>query len=469
MSSVNITTNSSAIPYNLLIYFWFIGTLIASGRVGLGMLYNLKTYRQSSTAANHGIQKRIEKLLFKASRRIGLHRKVTIIMSDRITIPQTYGIIKPVIILPSQAASWSEQRLLTVLLHELAHIKRNDHIVWPLANIAVSWLWFNPLVWLALSRMRRESEKACDDYVLRSGTPGISYAEHLYVLCRTFRSSMKLASVTPMLVRKSELEERITYMLNKKTARFPMSLKKGLVIVALIASITIPLVGVSGFSVETTLSNVNPGDRDAIMSTLSEFYYELSQGSDYQSLRDRFLTSDYFDSPELTLENLDLAVRRIAFDNTLYLLSESGIGVAKEVHQQVTSIEREGEEYIVTLILNVVADRFVGESKLREYDGAVVWHSIEMGEKASCEECRLVNSLKHKISLRIEEGFFKISHYDDGFALMRMDTNNPYGPIFLFWMEDINSQVTPYGPGIFKVIPVDIVPSAHNTKFVLEN
>ena len=75
-----------------------------------------------------------------------------------------WGLLAPnVILLPADADSWGEDRLRAVLLHELAHIRRNDWESRLIAQIMCAVYWFNPLVWFAARRMQVEAERACDD------------------------------------------------------------------------------------------------------------------------------------------------------------------------------------------------------------------------------------------------------------------------------------------------------------------
>jgi len=468
LSTMNVGETSS-IPYNLLILVWLAGTAVVSSRVVIGAM-SASAATRGKTAIPGPELGRLERLAARASAKIGLRRGVPVMLKTDVRVPQVRGILKPVIVLPVQAAAWSGSRLTAVMLHELAHIKRYDHIVRPLANLASSWLWFNPFVWLALSRLRRESEKACDDYVQCAGTNRLDYAEQLYDMCRDLQSSAKLASAALMLIRKKELEERIVYLLSKAPDRKPMNLKRRLIAALVVALTAIPVISVSGFRSEPLLNDVSAEERDGIVTTLAEFYFELSSGSDYETVRERFLTSDYFDDPDLTLENLTEAVKHVAFDNTISLITEAAVSPAREVRGRIMSINKKGDEYVVTQHLNVMAQRVRGVMTYEDRYGNVVTRPDPASDgKRTVEDCRLVNSLGHQIRFRKEEGLWKISKFDDGVALMRMDTDNPYGPIFLFWMEDIDTATTPFGPGIFKIIPLDIVPSASNARFVLEN
>ena len=107
-----------------------------------------------------------------------------------------------------------------VLLHELAHIRRRDCLVHCLAQAALALHWCNPMMWMALARLRAERERACDDLVLVAGTRGSDYAEHLLDIARQFRRQrMGVAAVA--MARPSELEGRLLAILDPLRSRRP--------------------------------------------------------------------------------------------------------------------------------------------------------------------------------------------------------------------------------------------------------
>jgi beta-lactamase regulating signal transducer with metallopeptidase domain len=82
-----------------------------------------------------------------------------------LAMPLTWGIFRPVIVLPSSAAHWDDERRRIVLSHELAHIARQDWFLQICAELARAIYWLHPLVWLAAARLRQESERASDDAI----------------------------------------------------------------------------------------------------------------------------------------------------------------------------------------------------------------------------------------------------------------------------------------------------------------
>ncbi|HXE34653.1 MAG TPA: M56 family metallopeptidase [Verrucomicrobiae bacterium] len=143
--------------------------------------------------------------------------------SSPLAMPLTWGISRPVIVLPSSAAHWDDERRRIVLSHELAHIARQDWFLQICAELARSIYWFHPLVWLAAARLRQESERASDDAVLLSGIAPSHYASQLLDLARTLENSGRAWSTALAIARPSNLERRFAAMLNPSIDRSRLS------------------------------------------------------------------------------------------------------------------------------------------------------------------------------------------------------------------------------------------------------
>jgi TonB family protein len=140
-----------------------------------------------------------------------------------IAMPLTWGLFRPVIVLPSGVAQWSEDRRCMVLSHELAHIARHDWFLQICAELTRAIYWFHPLVWLAAARLRQESERASDDAVLRSGIAPSNYASQLLDLARTLENTGRVWSTALAIARPSNLERRFAAMLNPSINRSRLS------------------------------------------------------------------------------------------------------------------------------------------------------------------------------------------------------------------------------------------------------
>ena len=103
--------------------------------------------------------------------------------------PVTWGVIRPVILLPNAAQFWPYDRLQAVLRHEFAHVQRRDGFSQMLASLACALYWPNPLVWLGARALKREAEIAADDAVIASGMAPSDYAGELLGMAKEFRAS----------------------------------------------------------------------------------------------------------------------------------------------------------------------------------------------------------------------------------------------------------------------------------------
>jgi len=158
-----------------------------------------------------------------------------------LAMPLTWGILRPVIVLPSGATHWTEDRRRVVLSHELAHIARHDWLLQICAELARCFYWFHPLVWLAAARLRQESERASDDAVLRSGIAPSHYASQLLDLARTLENSGRAWSTALAIARPSNLERRFAAMLNPSLNRRHLSPKAKFLIPLLALCALVPL------------------------------------------------------------------------------------------------------------------------------------------------------------------------------------------------------------------------------------
>src|SRR5277367_19316 len=158
-------------------------------------------------------------------------RPIRLLQCNRTTaMPLTWGILHPVIILPSGATKWPHDRRRAVLSHELAHISRHDWSFQICAELARAIYWFHPLIWLAAARLRQESERASDDAVLRSGIAPSNYASQLLDLARTLEKSGRAWSTALAIARPSNLERRFAAMLNPSVNRSRLSSRTKLLI-----------------------------------------------------------------------------------------------------------------------------------------------------------------------------------------------------------------------------------------------
>src|SRR6266404_8969082 len=161
-----------------------------------------------------------------------MNRGLYLLESAHVSVPFVLYLWRPIIVIPEAAAEWPWGRIRAVLLHELAHIKRNDAHIQTLAQMACAAYWFNPLVWFAANQLRVECERACDDSVLMGGTSRADYATHLYEIARACSAPASAPFAIGLAVHRSQLEQRLVAILNPRTPRLSATVL-GRVMVAL--------------------------------------------------------------------------------------------------------------------------------------------------------------------------------------------------------------------------------------------
>lgn len=153
------------------------------------------------------------------ARHAGVARPIDVLLSEKIATPLTCGFVRPAIVMPADAQSWSDTDVRRAMVHELEHVRRADWPVQFAARVVCALYWFHPLAWIAWRHLCLESERACDDAVLR-GTESADYAEQLVTLAarvshQTFQSYQPALSMAG----RSDLSARVRALLDSRQAR----------------------------------------------------------------------------------------------------------------------------------------------------------------------------------------------------------------------------------------------------------
>jgi Tol biopolymer transport system component/beta-lactamase regulating signal transducer with metallopeptidase domain len=220
-----------------LLLVWAAGVLLVTAPLLAGALSLRRIARGSPPPAEASWTA----LLHRLTAELGLRRPVTLRESPQVSVPMTWGILHPLVLLPTHSHDWSPERRRLVLLHELAHIQRADCLTQLLAQLVCALYWFNPLTWLAARQLRVERERASDDRVLAGGVKASAYAEHLLEIARLARGANCASLAAVAMARPSQLEGRLLAVLDAGRSRRAVSRLAVLVAVVAGSAAVLPL------------------------------------------------------------------------------------------------------------------------------------------------------------------------------------------------------------------------------------
>jgi TonB family protein len=103
--------------------------------------------------------------------------------------PVTFGLVRPIVLLPSSLATEPRDVQRAVVTHELWHVRRHDW-AWVVAEESLrSLLWFQPAMWWLISRVQSSREEVVDELTVLMTNARRSYLEALLAFAdqpRTF-------------------------------------------------------------------------------------------------------------------------------------------------------------------------------------------------------------------------------------------------------------------------------------------
>jgi hypothetical protein len=167
-------------------------------------------------------------------------RPIRVVAVTGLTAPAVWSLGRPVLMWPRDLdLTTTDASLDGLLVHELAHIRRRDHLVgWLELAAGVVW-WWNPLFWFVRSALREQAELACDAWVISALPNGRrAYAESLLALSGAVPRGASLSVVGIHATSRRVLERRLVMIMK---GRAPIRLSLGaLVAIALVAGATLP-------------------------------------------------------------------------------------------------------------------------------------------------------------------------------------------------------------------------------------
>ncbi len=202
-------------------WVWLAGSCLTLVSLALGVIGVERLRRSSRLVAGGAIESRCRVL----AGTLGIARRVSVGVCDRLAGPILIGVVRPLILLPSAALTgWTPAELEMVLLHELAHVRRWDNLVNIIQRVIEALLFFHPAAWWLSAWVRLERELACDRLVVgRLGEP-FAYAEMLLLMATSRRPGPGVASA----LADRQAATRIRRLLNPGDRSMKLTMPEGL-------------------------------------------------------------------------------------------------------------------------------------------------------------------------------------------------------------------------------------------------
>lgn len=212
-NAANTVTSTFSLPVHWALWLavaWAMGASVFFLRIVAGVL-QIRGLRKRSTpvelsSLDAGVRKQLQEH--------GLRRKLVAYSSREVRVPLAIGFLHPAIILPSWTLKGlSAAELNSVVVHEVAHIRRWDDWTNLAQKFVAALFFFHPAVWWIENRLELEREMACDDVVLSEDSNPREYANCLVSLAeKSFSRRLGLAQAAVMRVR--HIAQRITRILD---------------------------------------------------------------------------------------------------------------------------------------------------------------------------------------------------------------------------------------------------------------
>jgi beta-lactamase regulating signal transducer with metallopeptidase domain len=160
--ALRVQQKAQDVPF-LLLAIWLMGAVTMAARILVQDLRFAARVGRTRMVTDPAVLQ----IMDECRRKLKIRFPLSLLTTSEVETPALYGAIHPRLLIPEGLTeNFSQSELRHIFLHELAHVKRRDLATHWLMTLAQVIHWFNPLVWIALARMRVERELACDALAL---------------------------------------------------------------------------------------------------------------------------------------------------------------------------------------------------------------------------------------------------------------------------------------------------------------
>ncbi len=232
---------------------WALGIAVAVTAIAAALL-RLERGLRGRRPVRSGVAVR---LLDDLTRRAGLSRNVELSVSDTLTTPLTFGLLRPEICVPARALdALVPDQLEAMLAHELGHAVRRDPLWQFVARGIASVLFFQPLNRIAAAELADAAEYLSDDWAVAHTGRRLSLASCLTEVATWIVGARRPLPAPGMADGKRRLGRRVHRLLEEdgETGSVGTGRLAGSCAAALVAGVLV----VPGFAASAGASTVPP-------------------------------------------------------------------------------------------------------------------------------------------------------------------------------------------------------------------
>lgn len=229
----------SAVAISLALWVWALGSLAVLVLSFVRITRFVRRLRACSRPADD----RLVRMAAHLAKRLGLRRAPRLVVVDADLAPLVWWLGgRTELVLPRAIADGLDPcSLRLVVAHELAHLRRRDHLVRWVEWAATVLFWWNPVLWLARRGLRANEELCCDALVLSAlDTDPNTYANSLLDALELLATpALRPPAVASQMTSGGSLEHRLTMIVNASTLAGPSRRLRAVVLA--VAALVLPL------------------------------------------------------------------------------------------------------------------------------------------------------------------------------------------------------------------------------------
>jgi beta-lactamase regulating signal transducer with metallopeptidase domain len=423
----------SAVATSLALWIWALG----SCAVLVLSLARITRFARRLRVSTRPADDRLVRMATHLAQRLGLRRTPRLVVVDADLAPLVWWLGgRSEVVLPRAIVDGLDPRSLRlVVAHELAHLRRRDHLVRWVEWAATVLFWWNPVLWLARRGLRENEELCCDALVLSAlDTDPNTYANSLLDALELLATpALRPPVVASQMTSGGSLEHRLTMIVNASTLAGPSRRLRAAVLA--VAALVLPL-GIASAQAPDfdavgarLMEAVEAGELSeaqarAMFGALAEEHFgaalESRRGASDRgqgeagTLRDRAVEAKVLEAVERGLISREDAKRKLA---------ELHRTVTEELpHEHMAELEQHYAQLQAELSALVKAGRISKSDAQQKLDG--MKHEL-LGEKDMAASKERYAETEAKVRSMLESGWISKADAESQLAELRQQLFGP--------------------------------------------